>query len=96
MDQAFVCVISIELFIPMAHSLKEKRKQVKSLKEKIRNKFNASVAEIGSLDEWQRSEIGVSMISNDKQFIEKQYRAIETMVLELREVELIKTNIEWL
>jgi len=96
MDQAVVCVISIELFIPMAHSLKEKRKQVKSLKEKIKNRFNASVAEVGSLDEWQRSEIGVTMISNDKQFIEKQYRAIETMVLELREVELIRIDIEWL
>ena len=96
MDQAVVCVISIELFIPMAHSLKEKRKQVKSLKEKIKNRFNASVAEVGSLDEWQRSEIGVTMISNDKQFIEKQYRAIETMVLEIREVELIRIDIEWL
>jgi len=96
MSQAVVCVISIELFIPMSHSLKEKRKQIKSLKERLKNRFNASVSEIGALDDWQRSVMGVAMISNDKQFIEKQYRAIETMVLELREVELTHMNIEWL
>ena len=92
----FVCVISIELFIPMAHSLKEKRKQIKSLRERLKNRFNASVAEVGALDDWQRAVLGVSMISNDKVYLEKQYRAMETLILEGREVELIGINIEWL
>ena len=96
MSQAVVGVVSVELFIPMSHSLKEKRKQIKSLKERLKNRFNASVSEIDALDEWQRSVMGVAMISNDKQFIEKQYRSIETMILELREVELINMNLEWL
>jgi len=95
-EQLVVCVISIELLIPMAHSLKEKRKQIKSLKERLKNRFNASVAEVGSLDEWQRAVLGMSMISNDKRYLEKQYSAIEKMVLEGREVELINMNIEWL
>ena len=95
MSQVVVGIVSIELFIPMSHSLKEKRKQIKSLKERLKNRFNASVSEIDALDDWQRSVMGVAMISNDKQFIEKQYRAIETMILELREVELINMYIEW-
>lgn len=96
MNQAVVCVISIELVIPMSHSLKDKRKQIKSIKEKIKNKFNASVAEIDGLDEWQRSVIGVCMISNDQRYLQKQYSAIEELVLEAREVELLNMNIEWL
>ena len=79
----------------MAHSLKEKRKQIKSLKERLKNRFNASVAEVGALDDWQRAVLGLSMISNDKIFLEKQYRGIETLILEGREVELININIEW-
>jgi len=94
--KAMVCVVSVDLMIPMSHSLKDKRKQVKSLKDKIRNRFNASVAEIDYLDDWQRSTLGVSMIGNDKQFLEKQYRAIENLLLENRETELLNINIEWL
>ena len=90
------CIIAIELFIPMAHSLKEKRKQIKSLKERLKNRFNVSVAEVGALDDWQRAVLGVSMISNDKTYLEKQYRAIERLVLEGREVELISIDIEWI
>lgn len=96
MNQANLCVVNIELLIPMSHSLKDKRKQIKSLKDKIKNRFNASVAEIDYLDDWQRSTIGVSMISNDKNYIEKQYRAIESLLLENRETELLNINIEWL
>lgn len=94
--KVFVCIISIELSIPMAHSLKEKRKQIKSLKERLKNRFNASVAEVSALDDWQRAVFGISMISNDKLYLEKQYRGIETMVLEGREVELISIDIEWI
>lgn len=89
-------MISIELVIPMSHSLKDKRKQIKSLKDKISHRFNASVAEINYLDEWQRSILGVSMIGNNKQYIEKQYHAIENLLLENRETELLNINIEWL
>ena len=96
MSQANLCVVSIELLIPMSHSLKDKRKQVKSLKDKISNRFNASVAEIDYLDDWQRSTLGVSMIGNDKTYLEKQYHAIENLLLENRETELLNINIEWL
>lgn len=94
-NQAVVCIISIELFIPMAHSLKEKRKHIKSLKERLKNRFNASVAEIAALDDWQRAVIGISMISNDRRYLEKQYSAIENYVLETKETELLSINIEW-
>ncbi|MDH5516404.1 MAG: DUF503 domain-containing protein [Gammaproteobacteria bacterium] len=96
LNNALVCVISVELFIPMAHSLKDKRKHIKSLKERLKNRFNASIAEISALDDWQRSVLGISMISNERRFLEKQYRAIEKLLEESREIQLIKTAIEWI
>lgn len=91
-----VLLIKLSLQIPFAHSLKDKRSQIKSLKDKLSSRFNASVAEIGALDSWQQAEIGVCMISNDRTYLEKQYSLVETLVLEYTELELTKVAREWL
>ncbi|MDH5394337.1 MAG: DUF503 domain-containing protein [Gammaproteobacteria bacterium] len=95
-NNAVVCVIVIELLIPMARSLKDKRKQIKSLKARLKNRFNLSVAETAALDEWQRAVLGISMISNDRRYLEKQCRGIEQLICECREIEVNKASIEWL
>jgi len=91
-----VLLIKFRLQIPCAHSLKDKRRQIKSLKDRLSSKFNASVAEIDELENWQRAEIGVCMISIDRSYLEKQYSLIETLVLECTELELIDVSREWL
>ncbi|MCW9012444.1 MAG: DUF503 domain-containing protein [Gammaproteobacteria bacterium] len=91
-----IILIVIELHIPFAHSLKEKRKHIRSLKDRLQNKFNASVAEIDAKEEWQKSILGITMISSDKRFLESQSSAIEQIVLEYGELELIKIQKEWL
>jgi hypothetical protein len=91
-----VLLIKLTLQIPCAHSLKDKRRQVKSLKDRVSSKFNASVAEIDELDSWQRAVIGVCLISVDRSYLEKQFSLIETLVLECTELELIKVTREWL
>jgi len=93
---AHILFIAIELHIPHAHSLKEKRKHVKSLRDRLRAKFNASVAEIDALDDWQRSVIGISMIGNDKRYLEGQGSNIETLLAEIRDIELIRIEKQWL
>jgi uncharacterized protein YlxP (DUF503 family) len=65
-----VGVCRVELYIPEANSLKAKRKVIKSLKDRIRQKFNVSVAEIELQDLWQRTILGVATISNDKKQID--------------------------
>ncbi|MGA1875624.1 MAG: DUF503 domain-containing protein [bacterium] len=65
-----VGVCRVELYIPEANSLKTKRKVIKSLKDRIRQKFNVSVAEIELQDLWQRTVLGVAAISNDKKQID--------------------------
>jgi uncharacterized protein YlxP (DUF503 family) len=91
-----VLLIKLRLQIPYAHSLKDKRRQIKSLKDRLSSRFNASVAEIDALDNWQQAVMGVCMISNDKTYLEKQYSLVETLVLEYTELELIDVTREWL
>ena len=91
-----VLLIKLSLQIPYAHSLKDKRSQVKSLKDRLSNRFNASVAEIDALDNWQQAVLGVCMISNDKAYLDKQYSLVEALVLEYTELELINVTREWL
>ena len=91
-----VLLIKLSLQIPNAHSLKDKRRQIKSLKDRLSSRFNASVAEIDELDKWQQAVIAVCMISNDKSYLDKQYSLVETMVLEYTELELLNIGREWL
>lgn len=91
-----VLLIKLSLQIPDAHSLKDKRRQIKSLKDKLRNRFNASIAEIDALDNWQQAVVGVCLISNDRSYLNKQYSLVETLVLEYSDLELINIHREWL
>ncbi len=91
-----VLLIKLNLQIPNAHSLKDKRRQIKSLKDRLGNRFNASIAEVDALDNWQQAVIGVCMISNDNAFLDKQYSLVETLVLEYTELELVNVTREWL
>ena len=91
-----VLLIKLSLQIPDAHSLKDKRRQIRSLKDRLSSRFNVSVAEIDALDNWQKAVIGVCMISNDKPYLDKQYSLVETLVLEYTELELVNVTREWL
>ncbi len=61
-----VGVIGWEIQLFGARSLKEKRRVVKSLKERLRNRFNVSVAETGHQDTWQRVEITACIVTTDR------------------------------
>ncbi len=91
-----ILLIQLTLQIPYARSLKDKRSQVKSLKDKLRNRFNASVAEIDLLDSWQQAVLALCLISNDKPYLDKQYSLVEALVLEYSEIQLLNMGRKWL
>jgi uncharacterized protein YlxP (DUF503 family) len=64
-DAMVVGAMSIRLLVGDAMSLKDKRRVVKSLKERLSHRFNASVAEVGDLDHHRLAELGVAVVSND-------------------------------
>ncbi|MBC8175395.1 MAG: DUF503 domain-containing protein [Candidatus Marinimicrobia bacterium] len=66
-----VGLLAIQIFLPHCHSLKEKRKIIKSVIEKVRSRFNVSIAEIEYHDKWQRCTLGVVIIANNSGRVEK-------------------------
>ena len=73
-----VGLLTLELYIPDAQSLKDKRQVLRSLKDKLRRDFNVAVAELEHHDTWQRSVVGIVTISNE----EKHLREVLQKVLD--------------
>jgi len=64
-----IAFLTLELRIEGAHSLKDKRQVLRSMKDKLRNKFNVSVAELDASDLWQRATIGVVSLSGSQDYL---------------------------
>lgn len=75
-------------------SLKGKRKVVKSIIGQVRNRFNASVAEIGANDMHQRAEIGMALVGNDRMRMNSKIDKIFNMVDAMGLAEVIDTEME--
>jgi len=90
----FIGALQIELHIPESGSLKEKRMVISSLKQRLHNKFNISVAEIDHQDLWQRSLLGVAMVAGDKKFIKKSLDTILNFVDEQHLAQVTDHQIE--
>ena len=98
MEQSIhVLLLVIDCHIPHAQSLKQKRAVIKSLIDRLRARLNASVAATGYLDEWQRSVIAISLVSNNRRYLQQQVDIIEQLVVAFTG-DLIVSNIEqhWL
>ncbi|HEY5610915.1 MAG TPA: DUF503 domain-containing protein [Thermoanaerobaculia bacterium] len=84
-----VGVVLFEIHIPQAQSLKEKRMVVRSLRDRLRNKFDMSVAEVGWNDLHQRARLGASIVSNDEKTIRSIFASIAALVESEGEAQLI-------
>ena len=93
---AVVGVMTLELRIEQAHSLKEKRHVVKGLKERLRNKFNVSVAEIDDMDLHNSAVLAVATVSSSRPFAEKVLQAAEREAADLAGPMLIRVEVDWL
>ena len=65
-----VGVLTLEIQLPYAHSLKDKRSVVQSLRNRLRARFNVAVAELDHQDVWQRATLGVTSISNSQPLLQ--------------------------
>jgi uncharacterized protein YlxP (DUF503 family) len=89
-----VGTLKLSLYIHNNHSLKEKRKVVKSIVARVSNKFNVSVAEVGSNDKWQMIELGISAVGNDRRFVNSSLDTILSFLESLYLGEIIDSSIE--
>jgi uncharacterized protein len=76
----FVGIVRIELHIPGASSLKEKRSVVQSLKERIRQRVHAAVAEVDHQDLWQRCALGVAVVSGESRQVDELLQSVRNLV----------------
>lgn len=91
-----VGILQLDLAIPEAFSLKDKRRVILSLKDRISNTHNVSVAEVDRMDEHQRCIMGIAMVSNDKRYVEGGLSKIVDMVRMNPGVNLLDYQIEML
>ena len=91
---ATVGVLTLELHVQDSHSLKDKRHVVKSLKDRLRHKFNVAVAEIDGMDTWQWSVIAAATVSADRIYCEQTLRAVEDECAALLGADLVRADVE--
>lgn len=89
----FVALLRLDLRIPGCGSLKEKRHVVKTLTSAIRTRFGVSVAETGCHELWQRTEIGVAVVSGQLHQARKVCHEVERFVDAFAEVETIASDV---
>jgi uncharacterized protein YlxP (DUF503 family) len=71
-----VGVLTLEIQLPYARSLKDKRSVVHSLRDRLRARFNVAVAELDHQDVWQRATVGVASVSNSQPLLESLFRQV--------------------
>jgi len=71
-----VGLLTLELHIADAQSLKDKRQVLRSLKDRLRAHFNVAVAELDFEDTWQRSVVGVVTLSNEERHVEEALQKV--------------------
>jgi uncharacterized protein YlxP (DUF503 family) len=91
-----VGVITFELRLDGSHSLKDKRHFVKSLKDRLRVKFNVAVAEIDYQESWQRGLVAAVTVSPDRPHAEKVLQSVEREAASLLGPLLVDVTVEWL
>ncbi len=91
-----VGVMEVSLAIYGATSLKDKRRVVRSVKDRISHQFNVSVAEVEELDFAQKAVLGFAMVGNDRQYMEGALNKIAEQLQWVKDASLLDVSIEWL
>jgi uncharacterized protein YlxP (DUF503 family) len=71
-----VGVLTLEIQLPYAHSLKEKRAVLRKMRDRLRARFNVAVAELDHQDVWQRATLGVVSISDSQPLLDSVFRQV--------------------
>ena len=90
----FVGVCQVELLLPDSDSLKAKRFVLSSVKTRIQNKFNVSIAEVDHNDLWQRAVLGMALVTNEQKLIDQTFNRILQFLDNEDRLEVLKHQLE--
>jgi len=93
---AEVGVLTFELRLDHSHSLKDKRQVVKSLKDRLRSRFNVAVAEIAEQEMWQRAVLAAVTVSGDRKTAEEVLQRVEEDASGMLGPMLVRADLEWM
>ena len=91
-----VGLCTIELFIPGSQSLKDKRQVLLSLKDRLRDKFNLSVAEVDGQELWQKAVLGLACVTNESRYVNQVLEQALNVVRATPAVEIVQSRVELL
>ncbi|MGH7205860.1 MAG: DUF503 domain-containing protein [Nitrospiraceae bacterium] len=91
-----VGLCTVELYIPDGHSLKAKRQVLLSLKDRLRDKFNVSIAEVGDQDLWQKAVLGIACVANEGAYVNQVLDQAINVIRSIPTIELVQFRIELL
>lgn len=89
-----IAALHVSFMIFDANSLKEKRRVMRSVKDRLRNTFNVSVAEVGSNDKWQIGELGITTVGNETQFVNSVMTKVEDFLETFPSIRVIEVDLE--
>jgi len=89
-----VGIVQVEIFLYEVNSLKEKRHIVKSLIERLKSRFNISIAETSDLDIWNKGVIGFSVVGNSSYFVDSNISRVLNFIDNDGRLEIINQSIE--
>ncbi|RMH64289.1 MAG: DUF503 domain-containing protein [Calditrichaeota bacterium] len=91
-----VGILQVELLIPGSDSLKYKRMVVRSAVDRLRKKFNVSVAETDYNDKWQHAELGIAVVANNRSFADQVLQKAFQLLDGIPDMEIIEHRFEYL
>ena len=87
--------MEIHLRLQAAASLKEKRQVLRSLRDRLKNRFNVAIAEVGSQDRWRDIELGVVSVGSDRRVVDAELEAITRFLDDDVRFEMVERHVEF-
>jgi len=95
-DNTMVGLLNAQLVLRNACTLKQKRRIIKGLKDRIKNNFNVSISETGVLDNCQYSNLGIAMVGNDKRYVNSILSKVVNHFRGATSFDLVSYNLEFI
>jgi len=95
-SRVYLILVTVDVLVPGATSLKDRRAVVNRIKDRIKSRFNASVAEVGELEKWQRASLAISMVSNEKKKLQIDADKLKEGLLSMTDISITDFAIDWL
>jgi len=89
-----VGICQLDFRIPENHSLKGKRHVIRKLTDRVRHRFNVAISEVGDNDVWQRAQIGICTVGNDRRHINSSLDKVIDFIEKMNLVEMVHTEME--